>query len=126
MLRQRNDGPFGGLKQQKPDQQFVVHVCDQLGNDGLDYQIDFHVFDDTIQKRSWNKAPEDAANSPVFKELQEWADDTAKFQNKLIADVVCSPSASRSAVPLRSCSPVGSSRSCSKSVKRAAKARIQW
>jgi hypothetical protein len=68
-------------------QQFVVHVCDQLGNDVLDYRIEFHAVDKNASVSSWDAVPDEAEDSPVVKALQPYLPYTNRFQEKVIADV---------------------------------------
>ncbi|HXZ12064.1 MAG TPA: hypothetical protein VEG64_06705 [Candidatus Sulfotelmatobacter sp.] len=63
-------------------QQFVFHVCDELGNDVLDYRIDFHVVDSTITTNEW--AGNHRAN---LEALQRYADETNFLQQTVIANV---------------------------------------
>lgn len=68
-------------------QQFVLHVCDELDNDVLDYRIDFHAVDKNIQRSVWNTAPDDVASSQVAAQLQAYAKYTTIFQEQVISDV---------------------------------------
>lgn len=62
-------------------QQFVFHVCDEMGNDVLDYRLDFHVVDSTITRNDWENNP---ANLMA---LRKYAEETNTLQEKVIANV---------------------------------------
>jgi pimeloyl-ACP methyl ester carboxylesterase len=63
-------------------QQFVVHVCDELANDVLDYHLDFHVVDNTIHQSTW--VPGDEASLAPLRQYQKY---TTILQQEVIADV---------------------------------------
>jgi hypothetical protein len=60
-------------------QQFVMHLIDEMGNDVPDYQVAFHIIDETITVNSL-----DAAN---LAKLQPYQELTERLQKDVIVDV---------------------------------------
>ena len=60
-------------------QQFVMHLIDEMGNDVLDYRVDFHVIDDSIKTNSLHHENLD--------KLRQYQDLTERLQEDVIVDV---------------------------------------
>lgn len=63
-------------------QQFLVRVLDDMGNDVTDYQIEFHVVDDTITQSTW-----DAKKPDTLKPLKRYQKLTQFLRDKVVAHV---------------------------------------
>lgn len=63
-------------------QQFAVHVRDDMGNDVLDYRLDFHVVDDQIKKSTW-----DMRRQETLAPLKRYQQYTRELQERVIADI---------------------------------------
>jgi len=60
-------------------QQFVMHLIDEMGNDVIDYRVDFHVIDDSIKTNSLHHENLD--------KLRQYQDLTERLQEDVIVDV---------------------------------------
>jgi hypothetical protein len=62
-------------------QQFVVHVCDELGKDVPDYRLDFHAVDSSEAVNTW------VGSDDLPEGLKKYADYTRTFQKEVVANV---------------------------------------
>lgn len=63
-------------------QQFLVRVVDDMGNRVTDYQIEFHVVDDTIKQSTW-----DAKKPDTLKPLRRYQKLTQFLRDEVVAHV---------------------------------------